>query len=488
MIHSPIQISPPHPSLSESSSRSTNSLANPGTSIKDSLRGAGCLRCRVLRSATACVAIGDVLEGSSLTCHPVELQGRSILLATSDQLAAALALIELDGIASRIIICPPDTAPEYLPSLIRKGRIDTILSDYDLPTCRNLSGVSWINCSSIVLPTKAVQVERRATEWVLLSSGTTGAPKLIAHNLGSLTAPTCSATPPCAKVVWGTFYDIRRYGGLQIFLRAVLGGGSLLLSSATESTTEYLMRLGEHGVTHLSGTPSHWRRALMSPEAHRIAPSYIRLSGEIVDQGILNTLHSFYPKAAIGHAFASTEAGVGFEVNDGLAGFPPVILGNHNCVEIKICNDSLRIRSDRTASHYLNEKDGALLDAEGFVDTGDIVELRAGRYYFLGRRNGVINVGGLKVYPEEVEAVINRHPAVRMSAVRPRRNPVTGSLVSADILLQDVSQPEDRTSAIKVEILEICRQNLARHKIPVIIRYVSSVEVTATGKVLRHYA
>ena len=71
---------------------------------------------------------------------------------------------------------------------------------------------------------------------------------------------------------------------------------------------DYLVRLGAHGATHVSGTPSHWRRALMSPDARAIAPRYIRLSGEIADQGILNALHSFYPQASVGHAFASTEA------------------------------------------------------------------------------------------------------------------------------------------------------------------------------------
>jgi acyl-CoA synthetase (AMP-forming)/AMP-acid ligase II len=128
------------------------------------------------------------------------------------------------------------------------------------------------------------------------------------------------------------------------------------------------------------------------------------------------------------------------------------------------------------------------MDADGFVDTGDVVEAHGDRFYFLGRRNGVINVGGLKVYPEEVEAVINRHPAVRMSVVRPRRSPITGSLVCADIMLHEVSQPEDRTSLIKVEILETCRQNLARHKVPVIIRYVTSLQVGTAGKLLRHHA
>jgi acyl-coenzyme A synthetase/AMP-(fatty) acid ligase len=466
-------------------------LPNPVTSIRDKLSSEDYSPCRFLWGARAGVAIGDLLPGSSLGGHSNELAGRSILLATRDQLAAALALIDLDGIADRIVICPPETPPEQFPSLIQRGGVDTIVSDYELPDHDCLNGLSRIACGSAVAPAKAVQVDPRPTEWVLLTSGTTGAPKMIVHNLTSLTGPIGIVTNPWTRVVWGTFYDIRRYGGLQIFLRAVMGSGSLVLSSAGEPPADHLMRLAEHAVTHLSGTPSHWRRALMSPEAHRIAPHYIRLSGEIADQPILNTLHSFYPKAAIGHAFASTEAGVGFEVNDGLAGFPAVMLGRHAGVEMKVCNDSLQIRSNRAASHYLGGENGVLADDEGFVDTGDIVELRGDRYYFLGRRNGVINVGGLKVYPEEVEAVINRHPAVRMSVVRSRRNPIIGSLVSADVMLKEAPGPDGadgRSAAIRIEILEICRQSLAPHKIPATVRCVPSLEVAAAGKLLRHHA
>jgi acyl-CoA synthetase (AMP-forming)/AMP-acid ligase II len=468
-----------------------STLPTPVTSIRNKLCDADLSRCPFLWGATAGVAIGDLLHGSSLGCPRNELSGRSILLATRDQLASALALIELDGIADRIVICPPETPPEQLSSLVKKGGVDTIVSDYELPDQDYLNGLWRVPCGPVVTPAKAVQVDHRPTEWVLLTSGTTSTPKMIVHNLASLTAPIGITTNPGTSVVWGTFYDIRRYGGLQIFLRAVMGSGSLVLSSATEPVADHLMRLGQHAVTHLSGTPSHWRRALMSPAARQIAPQYVRLSGEIADQPILNTLHSFYPKAAISHAFASTEAGVGFEVNDGLAGFPAALLGRHAGVEMKVCNDSLHIRSNRAASRYLGGENGRLADDEGFVDTGDIVELRGDRYYFLGRRNGVINVGGLKVYPEEVESVINRHPAVRMSLVRSRKNPITGSLVAAEVMLKKAPEPDGadgRTAAIRMEILEICRENLASHKIPASVRYVASFEVAAAGKLVRHGA
>jgi len=97
----------------------------------------------------------------------------------------------------------------------------------------------------------------------------------------------------------------------------------MLLSSAKDRPPTS-WPAGTHGVTHISGTPSHWRRALMSSSAHLIALEYVRLSGEIADQGILNHLSQVYPKARIDHAFATTEAGVAFVVNDLTSGFPRV--------------------------------------------------------------------------------------------------------------------------------------------------------------------
>ena len=127
-------------------------------------------------------------------------------------------------------------------------------------------------------------------------------------------------------------------------------------SGPDESAANHLLRLGSLGVTHVSGTASHWRRALMSPEARAIAPRYIRLSGEIADQSILNTLRSFYPQAAVSHAFASTEAGVAFEVNDGLEGFPASLVGTRGEVEMKIVNDSLRIRIEQGTWRLSHQK------------------------------------------------------------------------------------------------------------------------------------
>jgi acyl-coenzyme A synthetase/AMP-(fatty) acid ligase len=155
-------------------------------------------------------------------------------------------------------------------------------------------------------------------------------------------------------------------------------------------------------------------------------------------------------------------------------------------VEMKVENGSLRIRSARTASRYLDAEHGPLKDTEGFVDTTDMLDLRNDRYHFIGRRDGVINVGGLKVHPEEVEEVINRHPEVRMSLVKTKKNPITGALVVADVVLRSASGPEgDGDRQIQQDILLLCREELASHKVPATINFVSSLAVADSGKLIR---
>jgi acyl-coenzyme A synthetase/AMP-(fatty) acid ligase len=424
----------------------------------------------------------DLLAGTVLSGHDHDFGGRSILIATTSQLHAAAALVELDGVARRVILYPPDLSLDHLGFVASCAAVDVIVSDrlsspLDTLACVNPSG--WTTSTG-----NRDSDAQHATEWVLLTSGTTGRPKLVVHTLASLT----DAIKPgrASGLVWSTFYDIRRYGGLQIFLRAAVTGTSLVLSSAQESTADFLERAATHGVTHISGTPSHWRRALMSSAAHLITPEYVRLSGEIADQAILNQLRATYPQARIAHAFATTEAGLAFEVNDGLAGFPADALEHTPDVEMKVENRTLRIRSDRTARCYLGDSPRALRDGEEFVNTGDVLELRQDRYHFVGRGDGMINVGGMKVYPEEVEAVINGHPEVEMSLVHTKKNPITGALVVADVVLKGA--PQAASSDLRTDILRHCREVLPSHKVPATINFVPALAVADTGKLIRFHA
>jgi acyl-coenzyme A synthetase/AMP-(fatty) acid ligase len=377
---------------------------------------------------------------------------------------------------------------EHLAYVAKTAEADVLITDQPEIASANHGTPRVILCRRSIVPVNYDRGSQIETEWILLTSGTTGIPKLAVHTLASLAGSAWHTDPASASIVWSTFYDMRRYGGLHIFLHAALTGTSLVVSSAQESTADFLTRAGAHGVTHISGTPSHWRRALMSPWADRIAPEYIRMSGEIVDQAVLNQVRAQYPHARVAHTFASTEAGVGFNVNDGLMGFPADVLNSNPQIEMKVKDGTLRIRSTRTAFRYLGADAPVLKDAEGFVDTGDTLELREGRYYFTGRRDGIINVGGFKVHPEEVEAVINRHPDVVMSLVKAKKNPITGALVVAEVVLKPRPFDEIGTGALERNILQFCRGELPSHKVPAAIDIVSMLTIGESGKLVRRHA
>ena len=442
------------------------------------------LKGRTISDARQCVSLTDSVGHTCLMDRLGELSGRSVLLAMSGQLLSALAMIELDGVVKRMLLCPPDLDARHIQSLINDAEIDAIVTDQ--PPRWSDAGVYLIVGAGLPEPATRTPKTERASEWLMLTSGTSGVPKIVGHTLEGLSGAIMADGPARGTgAVWATFYDIRRYGGLQILLRTVIGGGSMVLSEPGEAIADHVARLAARGVTHISGTPSHWRKLLMSGAAAKFSPRYVRLSGEIADQAVLDGLAQAFPNASIGHAYASTEAGVGFAVNDGREGFPASLIGgNRDGVEMKVEDGSLRIRSQRTAHAYIGRRAAPLADGDGFVDTGDMIELRGDRYHFVGRRGGIINIGGLKVHPEEIEAAINRHAEVRMSRARSRKSPITGAIVVADVVLADGTDAS-RHEAIRKEILTHCKASLAAHKVPAVIRFVTQLDVTAAGKLAR---
>ncbi len=424
------------------------------------------------------VSLDDFAGATSLGAHRPRLAGRSVVLAVGDMAKAAAALIELDGLARRIVLCPPAFDMRGLDALVRDAEADALVydgDDFSPPARLDLLAP----CRLPLEPLSAPRSPRLATEWVMPTSGTSGPPKMVVHTLATLTGPF----RPAPGQAWATFYDIRRYGGLQIFLRALAGTELLTLSGAGESVEAFLIRLGEAGAKHISGTPSHWRKVLMSAQARRIEPETVRLSGEIADDAVLAALRSLYPNARVEHAYASTEAGVAFAVGDGRAGFPAALIDEGGEAAMKIVDGSLRIRSNRTALRYIGPDAAPLRDAEGFVDSGDIVERRGDRYRFVGRRGGIINVGGAKIHPEEVEAALNAHAAVSASRVFARPSPITGALVAAEVVLREgVAADGD----LNRDILSSCRAALPAHKAPAFLRFVADLPMTSGGKLSRH--
>src|ERR1700719_5073065 len=181
---------------------------------------------RTISDARQVWSLTNILEQTCVVGRFGELSGRSVLLAVSDQLIAALAMTEIDGVARRMLLCPPDLNPDHVETLIDDAGIDAVVTDQ--PARWADAGVYLVlGAHSPERAAKRAKTER-ATEWLMLTSGTSGVPKIVGHTLEGLTGAIVADGPARgAPPVWGTFYDIRRYGGLQIFLRAIIGGGSM---------------------------------------------------------------------------------------------------------------------------------------------------------------------------------------------------------------------------------------------------------------------
>ncbi len=117
---------------------------------------------------------------------------------------------------------------------------------------------------------------------------------------------------------------------------------------------------------------------------------------------------------------------------------------------------------------------------EGWFATGDLAETdAAGRVYLKGRKKSVMNVSGMKVFPEEVEGVIEKHPAVKRSRVTGFPHAVLGTVPVAEVILHD-----GKTLASR-ELIDWCRESLSIYKVPVRVKFVEELPLTASGKIRR---
>jgi acyl-CoA synthetase (AMP-forming)/AMP-acid ligase II len=315
---------------------------------------------------------------------------------------------------------------------------------------------------------------------LIASSGTTGEPKLARHSIHSLFGRIRQPEAAQQRPRWLLTYHPATFGGLQVLLTVLASGGEIL--TLTQPSAEALARLAvDRHPTHVSGTPTFWRSFLLAlgSGAPGLPLKRITLGGEIADQNVLDRLRAAFPGAAITHIYASTEAGALFAVRDARAGFPAAWLETGiDGVRLRIRDDVLQVLSPRAMSSYLNRDTAGVVTGDGWLNTGDIVELSADRVFFRGRRDLLLNVGGAKVRPEEVEAALDALPEVAESRVYGIANPVTGMLVAAEIVPAAGGDP----NVLRRSILQQLRARLEPYKVPRIVKLVDSIAVSAAGK------
>lgn len=404
--------------------------------------------------------------------------GASVLLSIYDAADLVRVLAALDGHVARMSLVSAAASAEVVTALGQAAEIDLIISDRT-----DLSETSLSPDETLTSGAAAETPAGLTTQWLMTTSGTTGTPKIVPHTVESLSR-TVRRDPLGRAPIWGLILEMTRFAGLQVTLQALLGGGTLVAApSSALSTPEQIAFLADHSVTHLSGTSTLWRRLLMAPGVEKLPLRQITLGGEIADQPVLDALGKRFPEARVTHIYASTEAGVGFAVNDRLAGFPLSYTEQApGQVGVRIKDGMLWIRPP--GNHVARYLGGQALDVDkqGYVNTGDRLDVQGDRALFLGRDTGAVNIGGVKVYPERVERLIATVPGVGLASVNAKSNPITGALLMATVVPTDQDADQD---ALKNSILSTCRESLEREAVPARVRFAESLETNAAGKILR---
>ena len=399
----------------------------------------------------------------------------------------------LDGFVGTLVLVPLDSCSRFINEIRNDVTLDAVVVDEsaDRSTWPNLlictlPVVSHEEVSSPLDKDISTSLENDVnTEWLISTSGTTGISKMVKHSLHSL-CRTVVLKKIKNTCTWGLLYDPARFAGIQVILHAMIGGASLVISDANESLVERVDQLFQQGVTALSGTPTMWRRLLMIEKTANLKLRQITLGGEISNRQLLNSLTEIFPETNITHIYASTEAGVGFSVQDRKEGFPSSWINKSiEGVSLGISNKStLMIQSLDTVQNYVN-RDDDIFDKMGWHDTGDLVDVIGERVVFRGRINGSINVGGNKVMPEEVERHIEKLDFVSKSVVRARKSSIVGNLLEVSIVLtvnkMDVMDTKEIVNTVRTH----CVVHLPAYKVPSFVKVVKELPMTTSGKLKR---
>ena len=407
--------------------------------------------------------------------------------------ALVATLVALDSTGIDAVLISAASTADHLNRLAEQLALSVILTDKTpLSECSASDPLRFRKIDTTGQKTASHSPPRsRNAQVILFTSGTSGRPKPAIHSWNTLSAAV-NRDPKYAGRRWLLAYEPTSFAGIQVWLQALLTGGCLCVLDSRDPAIVAEQLVYER-VEFASATPSFWRLLLLSAAREKLAQApltQITLGGESVDQPVLDALRSTFPRARISHIYASTEMGVCFSVSDGQAGFPAAYLTNQNLpTELRIGEaGELEIRSRRAMLGYLPESNSGVPTAKSsapnqsqWFATGDLVERRGERIYFVGRKSETINVGGMKVYPTDVEQCIRQVPGVQEVRVYSVPSSITGQLVGAEIQpARDIDLVELRN-----QVLDACRQRLARHQVPTSIQFRAHLPLNDSGKVLR---
>ena len=311
-------------------------------------------------------------------------------------------------------------------------------------------------------------LQQSTSEITIFTSGTTGQPKKVVHTVQTLTRSVRLGERYRGQV-WAYAYNPTHMAGLQVFFQA-FENLNTLINVFNKQRSEVYELIAEYSVTHISATPTFYRLLIPFEKAYE---SVIRvtLGGEKSDQHLYDSIVKIFPSAKINNVYASTEAGSLFAAKGDCFQIPEKIRDKFTVVD-----DELLIHKS-----LLGRSDSFKLEGD-YSHSGDLIEWvdkESGLFRFKSRKNELINVGGYKVNPGEVEDVISAIDGVKQVLVYGKANSVLGNVLCTDIQLEAGSE------LTNVDIKKALASQLQDFKIPRRIKFVEQFELTRTGKLKR---
>ena len=311
---------------------------------------------------------------------------------------------------------------------------------------------------------------------ILFSSGATGKAKAALHDFDRLLEKYRTRRGAMRTL---SFLLLDHIGGINTLLHAVANGGTVVSVEARDPDT-VCGTIARHRVQLLPTSPTFLNLLLLSEAYRRHDLSSLELvtyGTEVMPESTLARLREVLPSVRLLQTSGLSEVGI-LRSPSRDSGSLWVRVGGEG-YETKVVDGVLWIRARSAMLGYLNAP--SPFDADGWLNTEDMVEVDGEWLRILGRRTDIINVGGQKVYPAEVESALLQMPNVRDVAVFGERHPITGQIVVARIGLRE---PES-AAELRRRVRAFCRGRLDDFKVPVRIETTDGEQHNARFKKMR---
>jgi acyl-CoA synthetase (AMP-forming)/AMP-acid ligase II len=302
---------------------------------------------------------------------------------------------------------------------------------------------------------------------VLFTSGSSGEPKGALHDLSKLLAKFTIRRKALRTI---NFLLFDHWGGLNTLFHILSNGGCVV--TLENRTPDYVCEMIQnHLVELLPTSPTFLNLMLLSRAYERYnlgSLNVITYGAEPMPESLLKSLVKSFPDIQFQQTYGLIELGVmrsKSENNDSLW----VKIGGEG-YDFRVVDGLLQVKADSAMLGYLNAP--SPFTEDGWFMTGDLVEVKGEYFRILGRKSELINVGGEKVYPQEVENVILAFSGISDVVVFAEKNPIAGNIVCANIKLNEA--PEDPKKFIK-QLKTYCRTQLQPFKIPVKVFIVDDI-------------